>query len=121
MGIDTPPQPLEKSTIKYFDFPIPEMPSSNSFGNIGLMVNQHMDPRVAIAGTEQLVGLARPNDGPTAFDGGPICLQPKESFAVHYDLHGIVHVLGVGGASAHIQKVPGPEITTVFGNLFFHR
>jgi hypothetical protein len=32
-----------------------------------------------------------------------------------------VHVLGVGGATAHIQKVPGPEITTVFRNLFFHR
>ncbi len=95
--------------------------ASVRFGNIGLMVNQHMYPRVAIAGTEQLVRLARPNDGPAAFDGGAICLQPKQPFAVHYDLHGIVHVHGVGGATAHIQKMTGPEITTVFGNLIFHR
>jgi hypothetical protein len=85
------------------------------------MVNQHMYPRVTIAGTEQLVGLARPNDGPAAFDGGPIYLQPKEPLAVHYDLQGIVHMFGVGGATAQIQKMTGPEITTVFGNLFFHR
>ena len=85
------------------------------------MVNQQMDPRVTIAGTEQLVGLARPNYGPAAFNGGLIYLQPKEPLAVHYDLQGIVHVFGVGGATAQIQKVACPEIAIVFGNLFFHR
>ena len=79
-----------------------------------------MYPRVAIAGTEQLVRLARPNDGPAAFDGGPIYLHPKAPLAVHDDLQDIMHVLSVGGATAHIQKVTGPKITTVFGNLFFH-
>jgi len=38
--------------------------------------------------------------------------------AVHYDLQGIVHMFGVGGATAQIQKMTGPEIATVFGNLF---
>jgi len=85
------------------------------------MVNQQMDPGVAIAWTEQLMGPARPNHGPAAFDGGFTPSQPKKPLPVDDDLQGIVHVLGVGGAAAQIQKVTGPEITAVFEKLFFHK
>jgi len=87
----------------------------------GVALEQCYLARVATAGTEQLVRLARPDYCPAALDGGPIQPQPEQPLAVHYDLQGIVHMFGVGGATAQIQKMTGPEIATVFGNLFFHR
>jgi len=77
------------------------MPSCKRFGNIGLMVDQQMDPGVGIAGTDQQVGVVGPDDNPAAFYGGSIRQQLKEPLPVDDDLQGIVIVHGGGGAAPH--------------------